>query len=176
MLQYYSDRIYRKQYNSMTSTTPPIESRPTFKVHQLNAELARICNPLFKSFGVDLITSRILVIVLEQPNIGLGDIVRLMALPQSTVSHQIKRLVNQDLIARTANLTDKRLFSLQLTRQGAAIAEACNHLSQDIYTRLFRDLSTTQLQALNDGLTLMAQCLTRLETQEIDPATYRSAQ
>ncbi len=160
----------------MAQKFPDIETRPTFIVHQLNAELARICNPLFKTFGVDLITSRILVLILEKENIGVGEIVRLMALPQSTVSHQVKRLAEQGFVVRKADAADKRLFSVHLTPQGTAVAQACNAMSQDIYRRLFSDLSTQQMQALNESLMLMAQCLAAFATQDIDPATYGRAQ
>lgn len=138
-------------------------------VHRLNAELARVCNPLFRRLGVDLITSRILVIVLEQDCVYVGDIVRLMALPQSTVSHQVKRLAAAGLVTRTSNAADKRLYTVRLTRRGRRIANACNELSGRIYERLFGDMPDEQMQALLESLTLMGERLTALEAGELDP-------
>lgn len=147
---------------------PAIEQRPTFLVHQINAELARVCNPLFKRFGVDLITSRILVILLEQPGIYVGDIVRLMALPQSTVSHQIRRLEEQALVRRMPDAHDKRVFLVHLTQRGAEAASACNRLSARIYESLFADVKPREMARLQKVLKAMANRLAACEPREFE--------
>ena len=141
---------------------PNLGRRPTFLVHQLNAELARICNPMFRSLGVDLITSRILVIVLERGETYVGDVVDVMALPQSTVSHQIKRLEAGGFLKRRTDTQDNRAVLLTLTRRGRRVAEQCDAVSQSIYAELFADMPArevenlvTQLQHINDRLRAM---------------------
>lgn len=136
-----------------------ITERPTFLVHRLNAELARVCNPLFRRLGVDLITSRILVILREQQFAYVGDIVEAMSLPQSTVSHQLKRLEASGLVTRRADKTDNRAFVLSLTRKGQSVAQQCNELSDNLYAQLFDETDAKELAALISGLERMEQRL-----------------
>jgi DNA-binding transcriptional ArsR family regulator len=75
-----------------TRQLPALADRISFLMHRINAQMQRICNPRFERWGVDLVTSRMLVALLERGQMSSGDIVRLMALPQSTISHQLKRL------------------------------------------------------------------------------------
>lgn len=145
---------------------PEIESRPTFMVHQLNAELARICNPLFKKLGVDIITSRLLVIIREKPGVLVGDVQRIMALPQSTVSHQVKRLEQAGLVVRSADSQDKRAFSCHLTQRGEDVARACDQISEEIYAELFDDIDDETLRTLVDSLNFMAQRLARVSAAD----------
>ena len=136
-----------------------ITQRPTFLVHRLNAELARVCNPLFRRLGVDLITSRILVILHEQQFAYVGDIVEAMSLPQSTVSHQLKGLENAGLVTRRADKADNRAFVLSLTRKGQSVAQQCMALSDNLYAQLFGAEDAQALAQLMGGLERMEQRL-----------------
>ena len=147
---------------------PALSQRPTFIVHQLNAELARICNPLFRRLHVDLITSRILVILLERQSAYVGDVVEMMALPQSTVSHQIKRLVDAGLVERRADAADNRVYVVSLTRKGRQVAEACNAISKRIYAALFDDFDEAELNALVRNLENMGAKLKTLKASALD--------
>ncbi len=134
---------------------PSVACRPTFIVHRLNAELARICNPIFRRLGVDLITSRILVVLLEQQQAYIGDIVDIMALPQSTVSHQLKRLENVNLVKRQADKADQRAILVTLTRKGKGVAAQCDQISAAIYEELFSSTDDAQIDALVERLSDM---------------------
>ena len=155
----------------VSSELPGLAQRPTFILQRLNAELARICNPMFRQafdgLGVDLITSRILVIVLERRGVYVGDVVTLMGLPQSTVSHQIKRLQASGLVVRQVDSKDKRLFLLHLTAQGEQVAEQCNAMSERIYAQLFSGVGEREVAALVGQLNTMAEKLAGLEPQYI---------
>ncbi len=141
--------------DAQAASLPSLVKRPTFLVHQLNAELARICNPLFRPLEVDLITSRILVMLWENGNAHIGDIVETMALPQSTVSHQLKRLQNAGLVIRKVDETDSRAFVVSLTAKGKTVAQQCNEISAAIYAELFPDQTTQQMQLLIKQLETM---------------------
>ena len=157
-----------KRPTSTADALPALSERPTFLVHQLNAELARICNPLFRRLHVDLITSRILVILLERDTTYISDVVELMALPQSTVSHQIKRLVNAGLVERRADTADNRAYVVSLTEQGHSVAEQCNAISARIYATLFDDFDPDQIESLVSNLTLMSAKLKALKASTLD--------
>ncbi len=153
---------------SSKATLPELSRRPTFIVHQLNAELARICNPLFRRLHVDLITSRILVILLERQHAYVGDVVEMMALPQSTVSHQIKRLMNAGLVERRADAADNRVYVVSLTRKGRQVAEECNAISERIYAEVFGEFDAAELDALIRNLETMGAKLKSLKASALD--------
>ncbi len=163
-----ADAAPSKREARAAATLPELSERPTFLVHQLNAELARICNPLFRRLHVDLITSRILVILLERDTTYINDVVALMALPQSTVSHQIKRLVNAGLVERQADAADNRAYVVSLTTQGRNVAEQCNAISERIYAALFDDFDPDQMDDLINNLTLMSAKLKALKASNLD--------
>lgn len=144
-----------------------ITQRPTFLIHRLNAELARVCNPLFRRLGVDLITSRILVILREQQSAYVGDIVDAMSLPQSTVSHQLKRLETSGLVTRRADKTDNRAFVLSLTRKGQSVAQQCMALSDNLYAELFGSEDAQELRQLKAGLERMEQRLKAINANSL---------
>lgn len=152
---------------TQTAQTPSITKRPTFLVHRLNAELARVCNPLFRRLGVDLITSRILVILREQNSAYVGDVVEAMSLPQSTVSHQLKRLESSGLVTRRADKADNRAFVLSLTRKGQAVAEQCNELSDNLYAQLFDEVEAQELEHLISSLERMEQRLKAIDATSL---------
>lgn len=123
-----------------------------------------MCNPLFRRLGVDLITSRILVILREQHRAYVGDVVDAMSLPQSTVSHQLKKLEALGLIRRQADNADNRAFLLSLTSKGQSVAEQCNELSDSLYAQLFDESDAIELANLITGLERMEQRLKAIDT------------
>ena len=123
-----------------TKTGSP-EERVSFLLHRLNASMSRVSNPLFKQYGLDAITARILVVTLHRPHSFVGDIVRALGLPQSTVSHQIKRLENMGYLIREKDRLDARSFKVTLTGNGMSVAEECDARSQRL-----NDLVTAELQ------------------------------
>ena len=77
-----------------SSTAPPMNQRLTFQVHRVNAKIAQVANSLFRIQQLDLLSSRILVLLLERDEMRVGELVEEMVLPQSTISHQLQRLEN----------------------------------------------------------------------------------
>ena len=140
--------------------------RPTFVLHQLNAELARICNPLLRPHDVDLITSRILVMVLERDAMNVGDIVAAMRLPQSTVSHQIKRLERNGFVSRSQSPEDHRAYVVKLTAKGKDVAQACQHISGELFEVVFGDMESDEMDQLMNVLDDLAKRLQRTSLRQ----------
>lgn len=115
---------------------PPLLERPSFLVHRINALMMRACNPYFQQWGVDLVMSRMMVVILEEGPIPAGRIVEIMALPQSTISHQIKRLEKLGYVKREQGKEDSRMVIASLTAKGRKVATKANHLSRQVKDRL----------------------------------------
>jgi len=122
--------------NLAASPSPPLEDRITFLVHRINAHLMRVTNPKLKDWKVDLTESRLLVALLEKGPRTAGDIVRIMALPQSTISHQVKRLETLGYLSRTTGEADSRVVMVALTDAGREVALQANEHSRGIALRL----------------------------------------
>ena len=111
---------------------PPLLDRISFLVHRINAHLLREMNPRLKVWGVDLTESRLLVALLELGPLTAGDLVRVMALPQSTVSHQVKRLEKRGYVTREQDAKDSRVIIHKLTDSGREIARQADDCSREI--------------------------------------------
>ncbi|RMF12150.1 MAG: ArsR family transcriptional regulator [Alphaproteobacteria bacterium] len=144
---------------------PPIENRVSFLIHRVNAQLARLCNPFFARYKLDLFSSRILVALLEKREMRVGELVDLMALPQSTISHQLRRLETQGLIERNRRADDNRSVTVNLSKDGERVASECNALSAVIYDALVDKIPATDLDVLERHLSGMYARL-----KQFDPA------
>ena len=71
-----------------------------------------------------------------------------MALPQSTISHQLQRLEKRSLLRRRRAHDDNRLVAITLTRKGISIARQCNQLSLAVHRHIARGLSEAELSKL----------------------------
>jgi hypothetical protein len=78
----------------------------------------------------------------------VGELVDAMALPQSTMSHQLKRLQTRRLIRRRRSRRDNRSVAVMLTPAGEEIARACEHYSVAVQRRVIESFSTEQIDQL----------------------------
>ena len=136
---------------------PPLVDRVSFLVHRINAHLLRVTNPLLRKWGIDLIESRLLAVLFERGPLSAGEIVAIMALPQSTVSHQTKRLEKIGYVSRASGKQDSRVVITALTELGREIAREGSEISRTV---------TDQIrQAIGDGeLELVRASLKRVDT------------
>lgn len=134
---------------------PPIEERLSFLVHRITAQMARICNPMFRHLKVDILMSRMLVILLEKGPLPAGELVRIMALPQSTISHQLKRIEKLEYVVRKIDKDDSRSIIVSLTPRGRKTAKRCNELSREVTGLLLDALSGADVSFVRESLKRM---------------------
>ncbi|MEZ5649051.1 MAG: MarR family winged helix-turn-helix transcriptional regulator [Burkholderiaceae bacterium] len=184
----YRSRLNRYRYNARavavwqaawqeqsTVTSPPprpagsqpppglgngrVEDRPTFLVHRITARLQQVCNPVISPYGLDLYSSRIVAAVAQAGKLRIGDLVELMVLPQSTISHQVKRLEALGYVKRTRSSRDNRLVEVTLTPLGQEAAKVCMRLSETIHDSVVDALSATEVDTLRRLLAKMFDAL-----------------
>lgn len=143
-------------------TVPPLDKRVTFAIHRISAQLARITNPVFNQYDIDLDTARIIVILLDRKTIPIGELIDLMLLPQSTVSHQLRRLEKRGLITRQRLAADQRSVAVTLTPQGKRVAKAANALSEDVQKTMVDGMAEEERVELMEQLEDMLQRLKRM--------------
>ena len=110
----------------------PVEARYGFLIHRINAHLVRLCNPMFRRWQVDIDLARMLAVLDQNGTMAAGDIVRVMAMPQSTISHQLKRLEELGYVARIPDEKDSRVVRVSLTETGETVARESNALSREV--------------------------------------------
>ena len=131
---------------------PPLQDRISFLFHRVNAHLLRVCNPQFEEWGLDLVTSRMLVLLLEKGPLPVGDIVKCMALPQSTISHQVKRLEVLGFLNREKGRQDSRMMIASLTARGQKVAKQANGLSKVVTDLMIEAIGEGELADVRDAL------------------------
>jgi DNA-binding MarR family transcriptional regulator len=131
---------------------PPLAERISFLVHRVGAHMARISNPWFQEAGVDLVTSRMIVLLAERGELTAGEIVKVMALPQSTISHQLKRLEGLGYLTREVGPDDSRIVIARLTPQGVEVARRSNALSREVVGALVAAIGEDDLPTVRAAL------------------------
>ena len=142
----------------------PVEGRHSFLIHRINAHLNRLCNPMFRRWRVDIDLARMLAVLDEHGALAAGEIVRVMALPQSTISHQLKRLEALGYIRRAPDARDSRVIIVTLTGEGEAVARESNALSRQVGGVLEAALGDLDRPAFAMALTRIDARLTDLQT------------
>ncbi len=139
---------------------PPLGERISFLIHRVEKKTELICNPLFRHLHVALQDTRVLVNLLEAGKLRVGDLVNLMVMPQSTISHQLRSLEKRKLVRRTQCVKDSRSVLVELTPHGRKIARECNKMSEEVYQVMVNGLSQSELALLRFQL---REVFTRLE-------------
>lgn len=141
-------RLTKSAKSASSTARRPLEDRVSFLTHRINARLQQLCNPVIAPYQLDLYSSRIIVALAEKGPMKVGELVDLMALPQSTMSHQLKRLERDDYVLRTRSEVDNRTVVISLTRRGADVAETCNRLSDMILGSVSQELNRQEIEQL----------------------------
>ncbi len=131
---------------------PPLRDRVSFLVHRINAHLLRMTNPKLKRWRIDLTESRLMVALLESGPMSAGEIVSLMAMPQSTISHQLKRLERLDYLTRTPSERDSRVIIAELTELGRGVATEANQFSREVTDQLLVAVGVEEIEMVRAAM------------------------
>jgi MarR family transcriptional regulator, organic hydroperoxide resistance regulator len=149
-----------------TANLPRLEDRVTFLTHRVNERLQHVSNPVIARFGLDLYSSRVLFALDQNGPMRVGQLVDLMALPQSTISHQLKRMEKSGLVHRTRSEVDNRTVFISVTPQGAKATQMCTDLSNLVQERIAEEFSDKELEALTEGLKRVFEILEEVPSLE----------
>lgn len=127
----------------------PLEDRVSFLTHRINARLQQLSSPILAPLQLDLYSSRIIVAIAEKGPLKVGQLVDLMALPQSTMSHQLKRMEKDGYVLRTRSEVDNRTVVITLSDKGMAASETCNRWSDQVMNSISGELSDADIETLS---------------------------
>ncbi len=143
-----------------------LERRVSLLVHRVNARFTQIANKLLMRQGINMYESRILLFLLKRGEMRVGELVEAMALPQSTMSHQLKRLKARKFIRRRRVRKDNRSVEVTLTPGGEAVAKACELYSVHVQRRLIDSFSAGRIDKLSS---LLEELFEMLEVSHFSP-------
>ena len=135
-------------------------------IHRLHASLAQVAGRLLRAHDLDPVSSRILVLLRERREMRVGELVEMLVLPQSTVSHQLQRLERAGLIGRNRTARDSRSVVVTLTGKGLGVAAECDELSRLVHERMVGDLDPSEVETLR---TLLNRVFGSLDTMRTAP-------
>ena len=137
----------------------PLQDRLSFAIHRINSLLQQLANPLFQEFGLDMVTSRVMVAILEREAVTVGELAELLATPQPTVSHQVKRLDRLGYLSRQPGRPDSRRVLLSLTPRGREVADSLDAYSREIMGLLEAAIGEGELGRVRHALARVDQAL-----------------
>lgn len=93
---------------------------------------------------------RVLVYLREHPSATTGDIARYMSVTSSNVTRLVDRLVQQGLVQREDNPTDRRFLRHSLTAEGEAALGNVQQRATSFVAHIFDELSDRDLRHLTE--------------------------
>jgi MarR family transcriptional regulator, organic hydroperoxide resistance regulator len=119
-----------------------------FLLNLVNAKSLERAIPDFAHYGVTIQGARVLIAVLLNPGIRVGQLAAVTCIEPSTMSHMLRRMDRQNLIVRTRAEDDNRSVAVDLTPAGAEIAKACHKAGSDHETFLVGSMPAERVELL----------------------------
>lgn len=146
---------------------PALVDRLTFLVHTVAARVATVGNRHFRAHDLNHYSARILVLLLEREELRAGELVELMALPQSTISSQLQALHAKRLVRRRRSRKDNRSVIITLTPLGQELARDCEGLSLRVHQLMLDGIPDRERQVAFSFLRKVNARLQDIEKQEV---------
>jgi DNA-binding MarR family transcriptional regulator len=106
--------------------------------------------------GVSLVHSHIIMELYKHNQPSMQQAADLLGIDITTFSRQIQALVNDSLVKKTANPSDKRIYFLSLTEKGEQKAAKLEELMKERLNNTFSNLSEFEHSAVMHSLKIVA--------------------
>ena len=150
-------------HNGGRADDEQLEGRLSLLVHRLNSRFTEVANRLLQTRDLNMYDARILLFVLERDEMRVGELVEAMALPQSTISHQLSRLKARKLIRRRRTRGDNRAVVITLTPFGEEAARASESFSRFVQRRIAEHLDPDEMRVFRELLVRTYKVLSQSE-------------
>src|SRR6267143_515311 len=105
-----------------------------------------------KAADLTFAQSQVLFYVAEHPGCHMGDVAKAFGVPLPAVTHIVDRLEQRELIVRGDHPADRRIYVLDLTRPGKALAEELQALRVRGLAQVLARMSASNRRRLVLGL------------------------
>ena len=125
---------------------PAVSRRLPALLHRLASMLVDETSPYFRTFGLTIPATRVMVALLENGgSMTVGKLSETLSIDLSTTSHILRRLEKEGYLARQRLDHDNRLVSAGLTAEGRRVAEKCRSASLRHEAALIGDMTEQQV-------------------------------
>lgn len=115
-----------------------LERHVFYLLSRVLASRNRALNAKLAGHGLDFPRWRVLAVLNEHPGASMLELAELTSVDRTSLTHTVRLMVDEGLVARTERGSDRRSVALALTRGGKAM-----------FRRILPDVLTQNRQALN---------------------------
>lgn len=139
-----------------------------FLMHCIVSLMVEKASSQFAALGLNVADARVLLAAMQAGEVRVGDLSEVTCIPQSTLSHVLRRLATQGLVTRTRAKSDNRAIIVRLTPAGGLVARECFRLNAEQDSSMARHLTESNgtdlrhlLEILFTGMTGEAASMTQ---------------
>jgi DNA-binding MarR family transcriptional regulator len=145
-----------------------------YLVNRVGVRIGEMFGRRLTPYGVTLPMYRVLAALWEQPDQRLNDLSQMTSIETSTLSRLVGGLMRKGFVSRTRLEQNARTVSINLTRQGRALADELIPLATRFEEVAIHSFGLDEVTKLKDALTTVYDHLNELEP-EITRALARSS-
>jgi MarR family transcriptional regulator, organic hydroperoxide resistance regulator len=124
---------------------------------QLNRALRDYSPDVWLDLSLTIAQVKSLFFISNQGSTNFRKLAERLKVTPSNVTGIIDRLVEQGLISRTENPTDRRMMTLKTTEKGDALVAELRERRSSFLSKALTDLSPDELNTVEKGLTILAK-------------------
>ena len=130
-----------------TKTTQPADTELVGSLVKLMHLLQDVYAETSRPLGLTPQQAHLLCVLLGGP-LGMTELSRILSIERSSLTSMVDRLERRDLLARTADPTDRRACQISLTAPGTSLAHKAHNAYTARIDALTADVPATQQKAL----------------------------
>ena len=123
-----------------------------FLMNRISAQISASANTEFRKFGLNLLSARVLVVLLVNKSATVGELAEATSIDPSTLSHILRRLGRQGLFTKARQAHDNRSVLVKLTPKGKRLAEKCLDSVADHERAITRGVDPERIRRLKATL------------------------
>ena len=127
-----------------------------FTMHRVTALSVANATEEFAQHGLNVHGARVMVVLLQNPNVRVGEIAEITCIELSTLSHMLRRFERDGLITRRRPPDDNRSVIVALTARGRRVAADVHEIVKSHQTTMLAGIPAGDIAVLRRVLDLMA--------------------
>ena len=125
-----------------------------------------------KNRGLTMAQFGALLHIFHKGACGVSDIGSDLGVTNSAASQMLERLVQQNIITRSEDPTDRRVKQIVLTDKGRQILEESNHANQGWLEELANRMTPAEQEQVREALVILIEKANQLEIAPIDKSNF----
>jgi len=160
-------RAKKSKSQPTTSHKLPLSGLSQFRILSIADSLLKAASKFYgQRFGINNSELRVLIILLEEQPLTIGELSRRGQIDKAWVSRSIASLLERGLVTRKAHPTDNRMLLISLTPSGIELTKSIDPIARDRHLQLVSGLSPKETLKIIDILEKNAADLLNAQDDE----------